>query len=198
MPGTYPSHIAPASVAETSNPRTEVSYTHSHKRQARKLGGQWFGFAFSYPTLTLAEARVFQGFAAAQDGRAGTFTLVVPRLSYRSGGSGNGTVATTTASGRTVPGTGFPVSTLIARAGDFVKFSGHSKVYRLTADVSANGSGSASFAFSPALFASVASGETIILDAVPFTVSFTKDDTKMDFTPGIFGAYAPEFEEVLG
>ena len=76
----------------------------------------------------------------------------------------------------------------IIKAGDFFKFSGHSKVYMATADMDADGTSHATLNFAPNLLNAVANDETITFASVPFTVSFTEDITQFATdTTALFG-----------
>lgn len=61
------------------------------------------------------------------------------------------------------------------KAGDFIKFASHAKVYMLTADVTTDGSGEATLAIEPALYSAVANNEALTVSSVPFTVAFSAD-----------------------
>tara|TARA_A100000172_G_scaffold81110_1_gene73039 strand:+ start:19724 stop:20419 length:696 start_codon:yes stop_codon:yes gene_type:complete len=67
----------------------------------------------------------------------------------------------------TVGVNGTATGTLLA--GDLIKFSGHSKVYMITADVNLDGSTKDTISFTPRLIAGVG-GNTITYSNVPFTV----------------------------
>ena len=71
---------------------------------------------------------------------------------------------------------GMTVSTSnILRAGDFIKFSDHTKVYMVTEDVTSDGSGEATLNFHPAAVQAIATNSTISIASVPFNVSFQDD-----------------------
>jgi len=59
------------------------------------------------------------------------------------------------------------------KAGDFIKFDGHDKVYMLTAD------SSTTLNIEPALIADVSNSEAIIYNNIPFKMAFTGDTTNM-------------------
>jgi hypothetical protein len=65
------------------------------------------------------------------------------------------------------------------KRGDWIKFNGHSKVYQLTADADANGSGQATLSLMPALNAAVADNEPVTFSSsVPFTLILAGDEQR--------------------
>jgi hypothetical protein len=60
------------------------------------------------------------------------------------------------------------------KAGDFIKFSGHSKVYMIMADVTSS-SNAATVTIEPPLRSALANDETVTYDSVPFTVYLNSD-----------------------
>jgi hypothetical protein len=76
------------------------------------------------------------------------------------------------------------------KRGDFIKFNGHSKVYQLTADADANGSGQATLAIMPALLAALADNEPIVFSSVPFTLILAADTQDLALQPPTWGTLA--------
>jgi len=60
------------------------------------------------------------------------------------------------------------------KAGDFIKFSGHSKVYMIMTDVTSS-SNAATVTIEPPLRSALANDETVTYDSVPFTVYLNSD-----------------------
>ena len=84
------------------------------------------------------------------------------------------------------------------KAGDYVKFANHDKVYVVTSDVtSANSTGEATIPIEPALVTSPADQSLLTLTAVPFTVALT--GRVQEFETGTTGLYEYELdmEEVI-
>lgn len=157
-----------------------VSVSHSLKRQTRSRGGQRWGFALQYRNRTRAQMALLISFVIAQRGQYGTFTFVPPII-----GLPQATVTGTplcngaTASGRSVTADGFANSTTVMKAGDFLKFANHTKVYMLTADATTNGSGQVTLAIEPGLYAAVVDNEAITVSSVPFTVALASDSNEI-------------------
>lgn len=85
----------------------------------------------------------------------------------------------------------------IMKQGDFFKFSGHSKVYRMVEDVDSDGSGISILEFRPALVVTPSDGETITVSSVPFTVSFASDVIEIPIRPPLLHSYAVSLVEHL-
>ena len=60
------------------------------------------------------------------------------------------------------------------KAGDFIKFASHTKVYMVVADVQAS-SNASTVTIEPPLIATVADDSVVTYDNVPFTVYLTSD-----------------------
>lgn len=197
MPGTFPTSPAPNSVEIQSLEPNLVSVTQNLKRQVRSRGGQRWSLKVSFPPLTRSEFAPIYAFAIAQKGQFETFTFTPPVVSVSQGDTSespvvNGALAvgvnTASLDGLTAS------KSYIIRAGDFFKFSGHSKVYMATADLHSDGSNAGTLTFAPNLQSSVANNETITFASVPFVCSFTTDITS--FNTDTSNLYALNFELV--
>lgn len=198
MSGTFPTSPAPASITPRSQQPTLVSESHSLKRQARSRGGQRWGFKLAYERRTRAEMAPLIAFALAQRGQYEVFTFVPPVIGKRqASGAGAPLIRTTTATGRSVPVQGVAAGATLGKAGDFVKFANHTKVYMLTADAVANGTGEVVLAIEPALYLGVTAGEAVVLDDVPFTVAFASDLVGTPIVPPLLYSWECELLEVL-
>lgn len=151
---------------------TVKSETRSGKIQVRTVGAQRWEFSASYKDLTRAQFMPVAAFIMSQDGSAGVFTVTPPVISSASG-SVSGTVLVNNLSGYAAGSTSVAIDgiTGVLKAGDVIKFAGHSKVYMVTADRS----GAGSLSFTPALVEAVANNEAITYDNVPFNVRLKND-----------------------
>jgi hypothetical protein len=163
----------------------------SGRMQSRKIAGQFWSFSATYAPLTQAEFKPVRAFVAGQRGQHGVFTIVLPIESDSSGtGTGTVTCASTSKGESSVTVAGF---TGALKAGDFVKFSGHTKVYMLTADRS----GAGSLSVAPPLVENVTSSDTVIYNSVPFTVRLGNDVQSYALGQGGFYKYEVDFVEAL-
>lgn len=166
MSGTYPSTPSPASIKIASVQPTLASVTHSLKRQARSRGGQRWAIELDYAPLNRAEFAPLFAFALAQKGQYGTFTFVPPVY-----GNAQGDVSAC-ASAVEVAGSESVTVTMTGtlKAGDYVKFASHDKVYIVTSDLTGNGE----LAIQPPLLEATTAA-AVTFDDVPFTVAFGSD-----------------------
>lgn len=181
----FPTTPAPTTCTLRSIQPTLVSVAHSLKRQTRSRGGQRFGWDLSFRNCTRAQMALLMSFALTQRGQYSTFTFVPPIFGLpQSVVTGTPLCNGATASGRSVTADGFANSTTVMKAGSFIKFANHAKVYMLTADAATNGSGEVTLAIEPALYAAVANNEAITVTSVPFTVAFGADTHEFSFSQG--------------
>ena len=176
MSGIFPA--APfATTGLTSEHRTLVSVAQSGRRQARKVSGQRWRFTARFAPMTRQEFAPILAFLMAQEGAFGTFQITPPELAVPQGvATGSPVVSATTASGNTIPTSGWtPNVQNILKAGDVVRFAGHSKVYMVTVDASSDATGTATLQVQPGLIAPVTNLEAVTVTNVPFTVSLDSD-----------------------
>jgi hypothetical protein len=90
-----------------------------------------------------------------------------------------------------------PYNKIAIKAGDYLKFASHDKVYMCMADATANIAGEASITIEPALRVAPPDQNTITMGSVPFNVGLTSG--AHEFATGVGGlfTYEVDFEEVL-
>jgi len=192
MSGTFPSSPVASSIKITGVSPTLVSVTHSLKRQARSRGGQRWAIEANYPPMSRSDFAPVWAFAHSQQGQYETFTYTPP-VYGNSSGTASGTLLVNNVAGYAA-GTSTIASdglTGTLKAGDFIKFAGHDKVYMLTAD------GSTSLAIEPPLTAAVVNNEAVTYNAVPFTVAFTADAQEMSVGTDGFVSYQIKLAEIV-
>ena len=167
-----------------NNQKTQVSITDSGKSFRRQVAGQQWSFTVSYPLMKRSDFAPVQAFIVKQRGGKESFTITFP--SYLNA-QGNET-ATVSVNGVHAVG-----DTTIAMdgfggdgagrflAGDFIKFSGHDKVYMVVSDVTSS-SNAATVTIEPAITTALANNETVTYDSVPFTVFLTSDIQEFNST----------------
>ena len=199
MSGTFPSSPAFNSLNVKSIQPSFVSRTISGRRQARQIAGQFFTMTATFPPLTRAEFAPIDAFIMKQRGQYETFQLVLPVLSTGLGSpAGTPLVAGASQTGRSIITDGWTNDIQIFKAGDYLKFANHDKVYKVTADVSSHASlGTATIAIEPALITSPVNDSAITHTNVPFTVSLTTG--VQSFATGNSGLFSFEvdFAEAL-
>lgn len=170
MSGTYPATPEATSVTLTSVQPNLMSETRSGRRQVRSIGSQRWALTLSYNPMTRAEFMPIYAFVIAQKGQYDTFTIAPPVISSTSG-TASGTVTTNASASAGAASVSLTGLTGVLKAGDFIKFANHNKVYMLRADRS--GSGSASI--EPPLLTAVGSGVGVTYKNVTFTVRLDND-----------------------
>lgn len=166
MSGTFPQNPVAGSIKISSIRPTMVSTTHSLKRQVRSRGSQLWSIEANYNPLSRSDFAPLYAFALAQQGQYETFTYYPPVYKDAQGTCSGCTSAVEAAGATSVTVT----MTGTLKAGDYVKFASHSKVYIVTADLSGNGELSID---PPLLQATTAAAVTY--NEVPFNVAFAGD-----------------------
>ncbi len=199
MSGTFPTSPVPADIKVSSFSPTLVSQTQSLKRQVRRRGGQRWAFEVTFPPMTRSEFAPVYAFCIAQRGQYETFTFVPPVVSVPQG-TATGTPLVNgaqSAGDNTIVTDGWSNSITALKAGDFLKFSGHNKVYMVTADATSDGSGNATLTIEPPLLASVADDEALTVSDVPFTVALTTDTQEYAAGPPNIYEFSLQLIEVI-
>lgn len=193
MSGTYPSSPGFTAVGFKIKTYSLKSESISGRIQVRNIGSSKFEFSASYPPMTASEFNPVLAFVAAQEGMKETFQITLPQISYKTGDA-SGAVRVNTGTALSV-GTGLvPIDGLSGtlKAGDMIKFSGHSKVYMVKSDLTGNGN----LDITPTLQATVADDAVVTYDAVPFTVRLS--NSVQEFSVDVSGhrSYEVDFIEV--
>ena len=179
MSGTFPISSAKfESLGIKSTQNTIISKTVSGKKLARQIDNQRFGFTAK--VITAKRSDIYgelMAFIVKQRSGKENFTIVPPEI-QNARGNETGTVL--------VNGVHAVGDTTIAmdafagdgdgrfKAGDFVKFAGHDKVYMIVSDVTSS-SNSATVTIEPPLLTALSDNEVVTYDSVPFTVHLIND-----------------------
>ena len=172
MAGAFPISSAKIeSLGIKSIQNTIISKTVSGKKLARQIDGQRWGFTARIITAKRSDVYgELMAFIVKQRSGKENFTIIPPEVEDARGtasGTPNGTASAGTTS-ITLGGTG----TGTLKAGDFIKFANHDKVYMVVADQSDISTGS--LTIEPPLTTAVSSSN-IQYDNIPFTVHLTND-----------------------
>ena len=176
MAGAFPISSAKfESLGIKSIQNTIISKTVSGKKLARQIDNQRFGFTARI--ITGKRSDVYgdlMAFIVKQRSGKENFTIIPPEVEDARGNvsgtvlvNGVHAVADTTITVDAMTGT--------LKAGDFIKFASHSKVYMVVADVTADGSNEATVTIEPPLLIALANDSVVTYDNVPFTVHLTND-----------------------
>ena len=198
MSGTFPTSPAFNSLSIGSVQPSFISRSISGRRQARQTHGQYFKMTATFPPMTRAQFAPIHAFVLKQRGQYESFQVIPPVVGVGLGSpAGTPLVNGADQTGRTIVTDGWSNSIVIFKAGDYLKFANHDKVYTVTADVSSSGAGAATIAIEPALITSPATDSAITYTSVPFTVALTS--RVQEFSTGTTGLFEFEIdlEEVL-
>jgi hypothetical protein len=179
MSGAFPISTAKfGTLGIKSNQTTIISKSDSGKKLARQIDNQRWGFTVQI--ITAKRSDVYgdlMAFIVKQRGGKENFTIIPPEIEDARGNE-TGSVL--------VNGVHAVGDTTIAmdnhhndnphafKAGDFIKFASHSKVYMVMADVQAS-SNASTVTIEPPLLVALADDSIVTYDNVPFTVHLTND-----------------------
>ena len=179
MSGAFPiSSSAFSTMGIKSIQNTIISKSDSGKKLARQIDGQ--RFAFTAQIIIGKRSDVYgelMAFIMKQRSRKENFTIIPPEIEDARGNE-TGTVL--------VNGVHAVGDTTIAmdafasdgagrfKAGDFIKFASHDKVYMVVSDVTSS-SNAATVTIEPPLTTALADNSEVTYDDVPFTVHLTND-----------------------
>jgi len=167
---SYPTDPEFSQVTVTSRDSVVRSQARNGRTQVRSLGAQRWSLTGRYNDLKRSEFAPVFAFVMDQESGVENFTIVPPVISSTSG-TRSGTVQTNGAHSigdKTITIDGGSGS---FKAGDFIKFASHDKVYMVTADLT----GAGTLNIQPALVAAVADDNQITYNNVPFTVRLEND-----------------------
>ena len=172
MAGTFPiSNAKFGTMGIRSIQNTIISKSQSGKKLSRQVDNQRFGFTVQIITAKRSDVYgELMAFIMKQRSQKENFTIIPPEISNARGtasGIPNGTASAGTTS-ITLGGTG----TGSLKAGDYIKFANHDKVYMVVEDQSDISTGT--LTIEPPLTTAVSSSD-IIYDNIPFTVHLTND-----------------------
>jgi hypothetical protein len=156
----------------------------------------FFTIINTYENLTAAERRQIIGHHASVGGSLTAFSIELPEDVKDS--SAGYTGAITVDGAHTAGDTTVDITTAsdgaILKAGDYIKFAGHNKLYQVTADVTA-ASSSATVSIFPALLDSLSNAEVVSHTDVNIVVRYASDDIMYAMDPNLFGTLSISFKE---
>ena len=177
MSGAFPTSPEPNSIDISSTQTTFVSDAMNGRRQTRQIQDQRWQITASFPPMKRAKFNEVFAFVVSQRGVKGTFTFTPPIIDDALGtetGSvlvnGVHAVGDTTIAMDAFAGDGAGRF----KAGDFIKFASHDKVYMVVADVTSS-SNAATVTIEPPLTTALANNEAVTYDSVAFTVALVND-----------------------
>ena len=179
MSGAFPiSSSAFSTMGIKSIQNTIISKSDSGKKLARQIDGQ--RFAFTAQIIIGKRSDVYgelMAFIMKQRSRKENFTIIPPEIEDARG-SETGTVLVNgvhAVGDTTIAMDGFASDGAGRfKAGDFIKFASHDKVYMVVSDVTSS-SNAATVTIEPPLTTALADDSVVTYDNVPFTVHLRND-----------------------
>jgi len=193
MSGQFPTDPNFRSLVFTDNRPVLINQTLSGKKSARQIGAQYFSFTVQMPPLEQLKAQEIFAFLSKQKGGFENFTIAAPLDNKGTSHSETDILVNgaTSAGASAVPMDGFSHTNHALRAGDLIKFAGHTKVYMVQDEVTASGGG-ATVNIQPNLVAAVANNEAVTTNKPLFNVYLENDDIR--YTTDISGFYNISFD----
>lgn len=185
MAGTYPTTPSFQAVNFRINTPTMRTESLSGKTRRVGMGHSYYTFSAQYANMRKQDFAPIIAFIASQYGPLEDFQIVLPEISYsKAQNQTTNTVTVSTAATigqNSVAVTGVGAGETLLNAGDYFKFSNHSKVYMC---VTTWTTGQPLY-FSGSLVENVPLGTALTITAVPFTV--TLDNEVQEYQTGIGG-----------
>ena len=179
MSGAFPiSNAKFGTLGIKSIQNTLISKSDSGKRLVRQIDGQRFAFSVQIVTATRSDVYgELMAFIMKQRSRKETFTIIPPEIEDARGNE-TGTVLVNgshAVGDTTITVDGHQNNNPNAfKAGDFIKFASHTKVYMIVSDVQAT-SNASTLTIEPPLIETLANDSVVTYDNVPFTVHLVND-----------------------
>ena len=179
MSGAFPTTIG-FSAINFENVRPSLNnQSISGRRNTRQIGSQYFRFTCVMPTMDKDDAMDVFAFLQKQKGSFENFTIQLP-FENRGADKSSTSVKVNgshTASDGTIALDGFSTSTTaVLKAGDMIKFSGHTKVYMVQSDIDSNSSGEATVLIEPNLVTALSDNEVVSMNRPSLTVYLPNED----------------------
>ena len=180
-PGTFPATPAPMSISITSFAPSFVSVTHGLRRQVRSRGAHAWQMDLRYGGMTRATFAPLWAFLVGRGGQYGTFTVNLPGLINQGAGGGTPRVNGASQTGTSLITDGWPATTAILKAGDWLQVENDAKVYQVMADVTSSGGGAATISIFPSLRVTP-SDNFAVATSVIFTMALSQDTLAVDWS----------------
>ena len=166
-----------AGIKVSSEQNTLINNSISGKRFVRQIDGQKWRFQLSYPPQTRSDFADVMAFIIKQRSSKESFTITLP-TTFNSLGNETGSVLVNGAhsvADTTIAMDGFGADgSGRFKAGDFIKFANHSKLYMVVADVTSS-SNAATVTIEPPLTTALSNNEAVTYDSVVATVYLASD-----------------------
>ena len=199
--GTFPSDPGFSAAGFKMNAPTKQTTTQSGRlTRVATATTLWTG-TLVFPPMTLLEFRPIQAFIALTQGGLNEFDVVIQNVSLSTSPNRDTAVCTVNGS-HTVGDTTIAINSNInsgnvIKAGDVVRFAGHTKVYMATSDINTTASGQGTLNIQPALLENVSSGASITSHNTPFRMILANDTQEFGYQTNSLVSYEIDVREVF-
>jgi len=195
---TFPS-IQPTSAQMRKVNPTRITTTLNGLEQRESSAGQYFALTLEFANLSQSEQRQIQGLFAETGGPVTTFDYQLPDFMGDSTGTyaGGITMTNTYSAGVSTVVVNAGGSVIDIKAGDLVTFTGHNKVYMLTANATSAGGSNYTLKIDPPLRAGVSATTAVTHKNITMKVRFVSDNQEFDVDPTLYANFTLELVEVL-
>ena len=198
MAGTFPTDPNFRALQFKDNRPILLNQTLSGKKSARQIGAQYFSFTVQMPPVDQLKAQEIFAFLSKQKGGYENFDITAPLNNKGTSHSETDILVNgaTSAGASAVPMDGFSHTNHALRAGDLIKFAGHSKVYMVQDEVTASG-GSATVNILPNLVAALSDNEAVTVNKPSFKVYLENDEIMYSTDASGFYSISFDVREVI-
>lgn len=199
--GTFPSDPGFSAAGFKMNAPTKKTVTTSGRMTRLQTATTLWTGTLVFPPMTLLEFRPIQAFIALTQGALNEFDIVIQNVSLST--SPNRDTAVCTVNGNhSVGDTTIAINSNISsgnvvKAGDVVRFAGHSKVYMATSDINTLSGGQGTLNIQPALLESVSNGAAITTHNTPFRMILANDTQEFGYQTNSLVSYELDVREVF-
>tara|TARA_A100001388_G_scaffold272489_1_gene252869 strand:+ start:42 stop:647 length:606 start_codon:yes stop_codon:yes gene_type:complete len=179
MSGSFPTSPGFSALNFQNVRPTLVNQSLSGRRAVRQIGSQYFMFTVSMPPMNQDDAMNIFAFLQKQKGSFESFQIKIPLQNRGADKSSTAVkvVGSHSATDSTIALDGFTASTTgVLKAGDLIKFAGHTKVYMVQSDIDSDGSGAATVLIEPGIVTTLADNEVVTMNQPDITVYLTSED----------------------
>ncbi len=166
-----------ASAEISSSNTTRISESISRRTQRKAVGGQYWTMQLQSKPLNREELGVLYSFLVKQQGSFSDFTIVPPIYGSTASTNASGTPTITATFAAGVSRVSSQGGSGSLKAGDYIKFSNHDKVYMLVQDINQDSSTEDFLHISPPLTTAITNSTTVVYNNVPFKVYLADDKT---------------------
>jgi len=199
----FPTTVKPTKISVSIEQPTLVSTTNALTSQRRSLGAHRIQLEYTYPPMDADEMQPFIAFFNAMQGQAKAFKLNVPKeLINDSTHIADSTVKDVTTSYGVgsreviVDNFGNNLTTAI-KAGNFIQFDNHDKIYVVAADGGSHTDGTCRIRFEPGLLTAITSDESLnrFSDDIPLHAIFASSTIEFDVNSALLYGFKINFIE---